>query len=455
LSPAATPALPGLLLALALIQSETPPPAVGPGSVVKGADLELLATVRRLAERVERLRGEEFVRAPLAIRAPAPIREVAAEIRAHTVVTRERLEARGRAWADVGLGDSHSPARLFEMLSRDLGEIGYEAGANRLLVDPSCLAASGEPIEAVEGDGVDDATVLMMTGVEPDEPVAAHMLMHVRQYERRGADMLAPTTDQTLARSAWAEGEANLVAVRMLFAGMGLADDVVTSGLDPTDLLSGRLFPADLDGLQGMEGELARFVYLEGYDEAARRFRAGGWEQVDAGIRRADRTRDLLHPGAAAAPAATVSTPAAPGGGALALLDEDSLGEQAILVLLAHWTGKDNLALQAADGWAGDRLYRWEPAGEGAPAGGVTQWHTRWSGEQHAADFDYALSRALGRRFPERRLAPAAPGVQVLRAGERVFRLERDGAEVQLWVLTPEWDARLIESEAVAPQGGR
>ena len=441
------------LCLLAVLQADAAPqtPPVGRGSVVKGADLELLSTVRRVAEWVEEMRGEEFDRAPFAIRAPGTIRDVAAEIRAHTVVTRERLEARGRAWQDLGLGDGRSPAQLFETLSRDLAGIGYEAGANRLLVDPDRLSAASLSGGATPGG--EASTVLMMTGVEPDEPVAAHMLMHVRQYERRRGDMLASTTDQTLARSAWAEGEANLLAVRMLFAGMGLADDILVAGLDPLDLLGGSLFPPDLAGLGGVAGELVRFVYLEGYSEASRRFRVGGWAEVDAGIRRADTTRDLLHPQAAPLQPPTFATPPAPGAGALSLADEDSLGEQAILVLLARWTGKDNLGLQAADGWAGDRVYRWEAGA--AEGDGVTQWITRWQSEQDAADFDYALGRALGRRFPQAKASPAGPGARSLTAGERVFRVERSASEVQLWVLTPEWDARLVESKAVAPQGDR
>jgi hypothetical protein len=444
-----------LLLALqqagpAVAEEATPQPPLQPGTVVKGADLQLLSAVRGVARQVERLRGESFTRPPIAVRAPESIRDVAAEIRAYNVLTRERLEARGRCWDDVGLGGLRSPAVLFKTLATDLAGISYEPGGNRLLVSPDHLTL-GDFAPTAEADD-ESSTVLMMTGVEPDEPLVGHLLMHVRQFERRGGDTLAPTTDQTLARSAWAEGEANLLAVRYLFAGMGLADDVMSFELDPRDLLSGSLFPVDLDRLSGVEGELVRFVYLDGFSQAVRRYRKGGWEALNAAMSRGDTTRDLLHPGSAPIRPQSFPPPVAPALEGLRLADQDSLGEQAILVLLSSWTGKDNLALQAADGWSGDRLYRWELAGDETPPEGITQWFTRWTSAQDAADFDYAIGRALEGRFPERPLQAVAPGVRMLGSPERVFRIERDGAEVQLWILPPELDAQLVGDDTVAPR---
>jgi hypothetical protein len=410
-----------ILLVLAVLQADagrpeeaTRPAASTPGTVVKGADLQLLSAVRAVATRVEQLRGEAFARQPIAVRAPEPIRDVAAEIRAYNILTFERIEARGRAWADVGLGDERSPGVLFKTLATDLAGIGHEPGANRLLVSPDRMQLGDFAPEAAPDD--EASTLLMMTGVEPDEPLLGHLLMHVRQHERRGADSLSQTTDQTLARSAWAEGESNLLAVRYLFTGLGLADDVMDLDLDPGDLLSGSLVPVDLDGHTAMN--------------------------------RGDTTRDLLHP---------ESGPLRPGGlppldappvEGMKLADEDSLGEQAILTLLSIWTGKDNLALQAADGWSGDRLCRWESAEDG-PGAGVTQWFSRWNGEKDAADFDYALGRALEARFRDRALETVAPGVRKLDTGERVYRVERDGADVQMWILPPGLDARLAR-----PSGG-
>ena len=64
--------------------------------VPKGADLQLLAAVRHIASDVTRLRGQPFLRPPVVVRAPDPMRLVAAKIRAFNVLPREPLKARGR-----------------------------------------------------------------------------------------------------------------------------------------------------------------------------------------------------------------------------------------------------------------------------------------------------------------------------------------------------------------------
>jgi hypothetical protein len=232
--------------------------------------------------------------------------------------------------------------------------------------------------------------------VTPDEPVVAHLLMHVRQMVRGGKDSIVETTDELLAVSAWREGEANLVAMRFLFEGLGLQDAMIEVALDPRDVLGGSLFPETLDLLSGAEAELVRFVYLEGFAEAGRNFASGGWPALDEAMAGRRTTRDLLHPGATAAPAwqPTLEDPGEPG---LTRVDVDTLGEQAIVVLLSTLTGKENLALQGADGWIGDRLERWE----GEDGEGLTRWVTRWSGPDAARDFVYALGRTLTARFPD------------------------------------------------------
>ena len=83
-----------------------------------------------------------------------------------------------------------------------------------------------------------------MTGVRVDEPLTAHVLMHVRQRERLAGEYLVDSTDALLARAAWAEGEANILAIRYLFEGMRLQDDILESGIDPEQVLGGALVPA-------------------------------------------------------------------------------------------------------------------------------------------------------------------------------------------------------------------
>lgn len=393
----------------------------------KGADLELLRSVRRIAEEVERLRGESFVRPPVAVRAPDSMRKVAAEIRASNVIPRERLAARGRAWSEIGLGGSGSPERLFQTLAADLQGIGFDPDGNRLLVSPDRLTLDDYRPDAKLSA---PSTVLMMTGVRPDEPLASHLLMHVRQRERAGRDSLQPTTDGLLAHSAWAEGEANLLAIRYLFEGMGLADDVIEYPLDPGDFLEGILVPPELDELSGVEQDLVRFVYIEGFAEAVRRFKAGGWAALDHEMARRPTSGAILHPDGPVESSFTRPSPPAPD---LRLVDTDSLGEQGVIVLISRATGKDDLALEAGEGWTGDRLYRWESPGK-TGSGAATEWRTRWRTAEDALDFAYAYGRTLAVRFPDRKLE-RGEGTDVLRTDARIFRVETAGREVRVLIL--------------------
>lgn len=407
----------------------TPP---SPAPVAKGADLPLLEEVRRIGKNLEALRGESFTRPPLAVRVADEMRVVAAEIRAGSVLPPARLAARGRAWADLGLGGPETPAKLLQVLATDLDGVGFDAAGNRLLVAPERLSLEDFVPETADQRELSD--LLALTGVRIDEPLVAHLLMHVRQYERRSGDVLQPTTDALLAAAAWAEGEANLVAIQYLFRGMNLSDVVAEHRLDPREVLDGRLVPAALDAAGGAERRLLEFVYLDGFALAAERYREGAWPAVGAAIEAGHTTRALLHRGAPAA-AAIDAAPAAPRDG-LRLADEDTLGEQAIVVLVSLQTGKDNLGLIAGDGWAADRVWRWE-ADDGT---GITEWRSRWTGPEAADEFVYALGRALDERFPEAQPAEPADGRRIVEAGGRVYRIERDGAEVRVRVAPPRWD---------------
>lgn len=427
-----------LCLALGLAGSTTAAPPSGESESIKGADLQLLDEVRRIAGKVARLRGQEFARPPLAVRVPDAMREVAAEIRAYGILSRVRMAARGRAWADVGLGGPETPEIFLRTLAADLEGVGFDPEGNRLLVSPERMTERDfDP----SGSADDPATVLLLTGVRRDEPLFCHLLMHVRQRERAGADPLDPTTDRLLARMAWAEGEANLVAVRHLFAGLALADEVLTANIDPGEVLDGSLLPRGIEKLGSVEQALLRFVYDEGFAQAAERYRAGGWKALDRAMSR-ETTRALLHPERAGDPPAVFPEPVAPAIDGLRLADEDSLGEQAIVVLVSTATGKDNLGLMAGDGWVGDRLYRWEAGG----GPGITEWITRWSSAEAAADFEYAYGRCLSARFGGSAFESADGGGKALTVSGRVFRVERRGSEVRMRIAPPDWDARLSDS---------
>jgi hypothetical protein len=414
-----------------------PPPNAEPAKPAESADLALIEEVRRIGGHVGQLLQEPFRRPPLATRATDEARQAAALEQVERLISRERLSARGRAWADLGLGDEGSPRRLWTTLASDLHGIGLDAGGERLLLSPQQLTE--QDFHSVNGEG--SANFLQMTGVRPDEPAVVHMLVHVLQRARGGSEKLEPTTDRMLAGRAWAEGEANLVAVRYLFDGMGLADELLQSNLDPTQLHEGRLVPAALGRLGEVEEALVRFVYVEGYAQAAQAFKSGGWEGLRRAMSHAVTTRDLLHADRKLEPKQDVPPPGfspIPRVAGLVRVDEDSLGEQAIVTLVSTQAGKDNLGLLAGEGWIGDRVHRWEKPGE---TRGITDWETSWVSPEQAAEFEYSLGRVLTARFAQQPLSPKGEGLRELREGDRIFRLEHRGWRVRLLVIPATWDA--------------
>ena len=434
-----------VVAALALAQAEAVAVAQGEAA---SAESELAAEVRQIAARVEQLRGEPFTRPPVALRVPEDMHQTAAEIRAYNVLPRERLAARGRAWADLGLGPVDTPARLYLTLAADLAGVALDPREDRLFLGPELLPERDfHPTEAPE----DPATVLLLTGMRPDEPLVAHELAHLRQRQRASGDTLETTTDGLLARAAWIEGEANLVAVRYLFSAMHVTEDVMQHVRSPGEVLGGVLLPRDLAGRSGVLRELVSFVYLDGFERAAALHRSGGWAAVESAAAARRTTRDLLH--AARPPLEQAvfpeARPPAPG---LRLADEDSLGEQAIVLWVSTLTGKENLGLLSGDGWAGDRVYRWERPGD--EAAGMTEWVTTWTAvpgdarapAEVARDFEYGCSRALEARFPGRAFAATGEGVRTLVGPDRLVRLTRQGTEVRLLI-------RPLEPAPRAPSG--
>jgi len=199
----------------------------------------------------------------------------------------------------------------------------------------------------------------------------------------------------------------------------------------PDEVLDGALLPPGLDGMAGGERALIAFVYEEGYEQAAERHRSGGWKALDEAMATRRTTRDLLHPERKPLPDVAFPPSAQPPREGLVLADEDSLGEQGIVVLVSALTGKDSLGLVAGEGWAGDRLDRWEAAdGEG----GVTEWTSHWTTSAIATDFDYAYGRALEARFPGRAFSNVGDGVRTLIAGGRLFRIERRESSVRVLI---------------------
>lgn len=415
------------LVILTAIRAEEPAPAAPPETApsAKGADLDLLQEVRAIAGRLEAVRGAKLSSPPLAVRAPEELRAMIAEARTAAALPPARLAARGRAWTDLGLGSADTPARVVKLLASDLDGAAWDSAGRRILIDPTRLAASDfEPDKSGEAA----TSMLLATGLRPDEPLVAHLLIHALQHQRRGDEPDPQTTDGLLASAAWAEGEANLVAMLYLFHGMGLGREVVERALDPGEVLGGALLPSSLGGAPPTEKTLVDFVYRDGFHQVLDRFRAGGWVKVEEaeGARRS--TRDVYHLDRPPLPrSAGVPCGDAPAGFVAA--DADSIGEIGIVTLVSELTGKDNLGLQAGDGWVGDSLCRFESPDASK---GFTLWVTRLATPEAAADFEYAVTRGISEKLSGAAFQQTGPGRRALSLPDRVYRVTKDGTEVRL-----------------------
>lgn len=386
----------------------------------KGADLGLLGDIRVLAQRMHKLRetAPPLDPEPLAVRATADLIRISSVIRARSRVPEEQSAARGRAWADLGFRRPEFPASALNRVAGDIAGVGLDLAGNRLLVDVDRLTD-----EDFFSEQPNDPTIalLLATGVRPDEPIMIHALMHLVQY-RRETDVAVATTDALLAEAALAEGEANLVAVMYLFQAMGLQRNILAMGYTPDQALAGALMPATLAGATELDRRVLDFVFMEGFEAVSRVWQAGGWDGVDRFIGRSRATHDLIH--LDRPPARTESPePVLPDlPGKYGIKDRDSLGELGVVMLISSLTGKENLGLQAGDGWLADRLIRLEPeAGAADPAlSGATVWVSRWRSERQADEFLQLYRRGL-----------AETGL----VDGRVTTVKKHGTEVEVLVL--------------------
>lgn len=416
---------------IANAQQQAPAPA---DRVVQGADLELLRTVREVGTRIAGILGKPARADILAIRADDAARSDAARARAGRVLPAERAAARGRAWRDLGLGTGADPAELVMALELDLAGMTLDAAGERLLVDATRLPAdTGQPGSTLD----EDASLILATGVAPDEPVAGHFVAHLLMDD---APPREPTTDSLLARAAWSEGGANLAALLLLVGGVGLESEVLSGKLRPDDALGGRLLPPGMRAASPVVAKLVEFASLDGFAQSAALAKAGGFRRLALERKQRRTTRDVLHLDRPPADPQDLVVPQPPASIGLAPSDRDTLGEMGVVVLVSLLTGKDNLGLIAGDGWLGDSLDRFEPAGGGSPDDGLTVWTSRWASGEDAKDFAYCLERCLQARFPGEAILDAPAG-RVLARADRVYRLEVKGAEVLFSVATPRIDA--------------
>lgn len=431
------------LLAAAVLAGEVPAsPAPSDDE-----DLQALAaTVVEAALRTEAIRGAPIGATIAAERADASRRRERTA-GATPSLPPERLAARGRAWSDLALGGPGSPEALERILDDDLDAIRLHPVENSVLVDPDRLTSRDFGPEPVGSEGT---SLLLATGVRPDEPTLVHALVHAMQRRQKRWPSGAETTDEALAQGAWLEGESTLVALLFLVDGVGLRDEVLAGRFDPVEACGGRLYPSAIGESDAAVAALARFVFQEGFYVSAEVVRRGGFQSLVPEARSRKTTRDLLHLDRPPSPPVRVDSGLdLPDGYRLA--DEDRLGEQAIVALVSILTGKDNLGLMAGDGWVGDALYRWERLGTGAADAGVTLSSSLWTSPDEAADFAYGIERTLQARFPGVLLEVAGQGRKRLSSGGKTYRLDTRGTRVDFRIAPDAVDSA-IERGAAAPR---
>ena len=424
-----------ILLAALLAAAEASPPPSPEGTADPDLDEELASVARR----VEILRGLRFKQVPAGIRLPEEAHR--ARQLAEQAASMVDLAARGRAWADVGLGDALGPAELDVRLKRDLEGVSVDLAGRTLRAEPWVLPE--EDLTPEPGKEAAGATLLLTTGVRPDGPLLAHALTHALERQAGESAPGDDTTDGVLAARAWSEGEANLVAVRYLFEAMGLEDEILAHRVDLGEITGGRLLPSASASAPAPVPALLSFVYEDGFAQAVGWHKRGGFRALATAKGSRRTTRDVMHPERSVPPRAVseerpVSVP--PG---FRVTDRDRLGEQGIVVLVAAGTGKDNLGLLAGDGWSWDELRRLEPE-QGKEGAGFTAWTTYWRDTSEAAEFADAYRRVVeAREASPMTPVEGAPGHWMLRTGGHVVRVVSQGTEVRIRVAPQATDAAL------------
>lgn len=416
--------------ALLLARAEAP----GEEAYLQGADLDLLESVRQIARKVESLAGGNLGNV-VVVRARGGVLPPAADSWARFArLPASRWAARGRAWEDIGLGGEQAIRTVLGTIEDDLPGLRVVSDPPRLVLGPSLLSSSN--VGPGSSEEAATSALLHAIGVSPDEVLVAHGLVHLLQAGRERSGSSRPhTTDRILARAAWEEGEATFVSLLYLFRGLGLTEDLLRGRLDPSEVLGGRLLPQWKRVAAGPAQALLEFVYGEGFYRVAELVRREGIGSLAKAPELRPATADLLHLERAPVRAAPLELePPQPAG--LELSDQDEVGEQGIVVLVSTVTGKDDIALLAGDGWAGDALWRWEgrERGNEAASSGVTVWLTRWSTRKDAEEFAYAWRRSLEERFPGVRIETGPPGSGRVEASGKLFTwvLEDDRVLVRI-----------------------
>jgi hypothetical protein len=267
-----------------------------------------------------------------------------------------------------------------------------------------------------------------------DRNTLVHEIEHALQDQTFTLPALGGDLDETLARKAAYEGDAEMVAIADALSASPNAEHWTTritkairsSTLDEVIARGGRHTSAFATAPPLLRRRVA-FPYREGLALLLDVYRAGGFALVDRALQHPPRTTEqVLHPEkfVAGEGAVRIAPPQAPANWSTAILG--TMGEMQTATFLAQCidpAAADN----AARGWGGD-TYSIVGDADGHIA---ILWATAWDDETSAARFESALTTRAA-CLPGLKLdGSVGRDVLVVRAGTRVAYVQglRDGAE--------------------------
>lgn len=288
--------------------------------------------------------------------------------------------------------------------------------------------ASGEMVVVRSGDG-DELSV-------SDKVTFAHEAVHALQDQHFDLETytemrIEGTSDEALAVTALIEGDATLAQIDYILSDMRLArdfldllqtEDISTESLDraPPVLVATLLFP-----------------YTEGQVFAQHLFDEGGWDLIDEAY--ADpptTTEQILHPEKYLDGEEGIDVRAPDFAEALGddwrTIDDDTMGEFQISVILSDAELNESQVRIASEGWGGDAYTAVATEDEV-----VIAWSSEWDTEEDAEEFARAIALREGYRLdaePEE-----DEGVVTIEADGIVIQIVQDGTSVT-YVQAPDND---------------
>jgi hypothetical protein len=281
-------------------------------------------------------------------------------------------------------------------------------------LDPPPLPDVGEQASHISSLYLPEGRqIMLLVGRGPatpaDEQALVYALAHATQDQAFSIDSLVPcrdTLDAALAVRALVEGDAMMTTARYAdlepdSEEMRQLAQMAADALEPTY--------APLVG-NGIFDRLRLFPYWEGFQMVAALHEAGGWQAVNRAYGRLPcSTEQVLHP-EQYLEAELIQEVAMPDlapllGEGWILVRQETVGELLTGLHLSAYLEDEMLALDAADGWAGDTFTLWEDA----ETRQVIVWRIAWDDRDEAEVFEWAYGLVIPRVRVPALLAVDAP----------------------------------------------